>query len=214
MNKFLQDYLREHQKESLVGAQQGLLLRAGVYTPDGKLAEEVIQPAHSYVRYWPELLNIHLGMRNGTDTVIDVDGVSRSISTSTGLNTFPRVNAAVAAGTYGIVVGTGTAAVAMTDVALGTKIAHGTGSGQLSHGLCATYPVDTTGANTARYINIARGFQNNSGAAVTVSEAGVYVADNRVPGDGIFCACRDLITFTIPIGYLAVVQYQMVFNLT
>lgn len=197
-----------------VGLQMGLVVGVRLYEPDGVFMEEVVQPAHSFVLQWPTLLNIHLGKREGSDQILDTGNTLRSISTSTGNYVFPRVNAAIASGASGILLGTGTNAVAMTDYALQTQIAQGTGAGQLSHGLCATYPVDTAGANP-RYVNIARGFQNNSGGSIAVAEVALYGLDSRIsPGPQTYCLCRDLLSFTIGVGQLAIVQYSLVFNLT
>lgn len=73
----------------------------------------------------------------------------------------------------GIVVGTGTNAVAPTDVALQTRIAHGTGAGQLeylsSDGKLAT--IDT-GTDTGSFI-LTRLFRNSSGNTITINEVGV-----------------------------------------
>lgn len=210
MNKHFQDYLREHQDVPLVGMQQGLLLRAGVYTPAGMLVEEVIQPGHSYVIGWATIMNYKFSDGSQSTTATDVTGSSRTLSINT---RFIKCDGGAGIDTKGIVVGTGSTAVAMTDTKLVTQTAHGTSADQLSHGLTTFYPVDTVGANP-RYTNIARGFQNNSGAAITINEAGLYGNHTHSGGDANFCLCRDLITFTVPIGYLAIVQYQMVFNLT
>jgi len=74
----------------------------------------------------------------------------------------------------GLVVGSGTAAVASTDYKLNTKIAHGLTSGtQLLHaGTEVDIPVIS--APTANF-KIRRYFYNGSGAPVTVKEAGIYV---------------------------------------
>ena len=212
MNKYIQGLLREDGEPALVGMQQGLLIRAGIYTPTGQLFDEVIQPAHSYVNHWAILLNYKFSdAGQNASAWVDTAGNSK---TPTANNTrFLRTDAAINIDTHGIVVGTGSTAVAMTDTKLVTQIAQGSGSGQLTHGIMQAFTVDAVGASTPRYVNLARGFQNNSGAAITVSEAGLYGQHQCSDGTRNFCVCRDLITFTIPIGYLAVVQYQMVFNL-
>lgn len=73
---------------------------------------------------------------------------------------------------YGIVVGTGTGVESFEGTALGTKVANGTGAGQLSYAAQET----TTGAYAAlvwtatmiRYMN------NNSGGAIVIGEVGNY----------------------------------------
>ena len=76
---------------------------------------------------------------------------------------------------FGVVVGSGTAAVASSDYKLATKIAHGKTSGtQLLHaGTEVDLPV--VSAPTAS-VKVRRYFYNDSGATVTVKEAGIYAS--------------------------------------
>jgi len=75
----------------------------------------------------------------------------------------------------GILVGTGTTGFTSTDTALATKIAHGTGAGQLEYGVCpdtsTTTEPATVGDKTS--MKIARNFINNSGASITIKEVGI-----------------------------------------
>ena len=195
-----------------VGLQQGLVVGARVYDPDGRLVHEVVQPAHSYVVNWAHLLNYHLSEAAQSSTgITDVSGNSRTLATT---SYFHRPAAAAATSVYGIVVGTGATAVAMTDTALVTQVAHGTSAGQLNHYAVATYPVDTTGANP-RYTNISRAFQNNSGTAIAIAEVGMYSQHATTVGSpSTFLVARDLLSFTIGVGQLSIVQYALIFNLT
>lgn len=191
------------------GLQQGLLVSVRIYDRKGRFLREIVQPAHSYVVAWPSILNFQ--WNNSVDTTAtDTGGTLRTLN-GTG---FILANGAAAATTKGIVLGTGTNAVAMTDTALQTQIAEGTGAGQLSHGAVQFYPVDSAGANP-RYVNISRGFQNNSGASISPTEVGLYVTHTTTTGSpASFCVCRDLLSFSVGIGQLAIVQYQLIFNLT
>ena len=91
----------------------------------------------------------------------------------------------------GIVVGTGTGAESFEDHALETKIADGTGAGQLSYVLSEDYTVSTEG--TTKKAEQVRYFNNNSGAAITVNEVGLYVRYGS-HGSFNFMTARDLVS--------------------
>ena len=89
----------------------------------------------------------------------------------------------------GIQVGTGTAAVAITDYAMNTKIVHGTGAGQFVHyGCWVLNPV--TGASSFAF-DIERIFQNSSGGSITVNETGLYDHDRKQSPYPSYCLIRD-----------------------
>lgn len=105
---------------------------------------------------------------------------------------------------YGPVVGTGTGAYDFDNYALGTLIAHGTGSGQLGYSI-TTFNAPTTSGND-RYFEIIRTFQNNSGAQITVNEIGLYGNSSSV----YFCLARDLPTaIDIPSGQTLTLTYKV-----
>ena len=194
------------------GAQVGILLRTAVYTRQGKLVREEIRPGHSFVVAFAAILNNLFSEAGQLATIQDTGNVARTLASGNQASNL-RVHAAAADATFGIVLGTGTNAIAMTDYALQTPIAEGTGSGQLSHLAVAFGPIGV--ATTARYINLIRTFQNNSGATISPTEAALYVQSAYTgPVLGIFCAARDIISASVDAGQLLVVQYQLVFSLT
>jgi hypothetical protein len=88
----------------------------------------------------------------------------------------------------GIVVGTGTNAVTSSDYALQTKIAQGTGSGQLEYsanGCGAVSAVNPTATMTLERI-----FRNASGGSITINEIGIYSLCHQ----NIYCLARDMIS--------------------
>ncbi len=87
-----------------------------------------------------------------------------------------RLQAAAGDANYGIVVGTGTNAVAVTNYALQTKIAHGTGVGQLQYS-AMSFPVNYTVSAPDAYCDVARTVTNGSGADITVEEIGLITLD-------------------------------------
>lgn len=74
--------------------------------------------------------------------------------------------------TYGIVVGTGTNAVGVSDYTLHTKIANGSGAGQLYYLACYKNAPSLSGSTyTTEWY---REFRNISGGLITVEEVGIY----------------------------------------
>ncbi len=73
----------------------------------------------------------------------------------------------------GVVVGTGTTAVAMSDVALQSKIIHGVGTGQFFHYgvVLDNFTVDVGGGQA--YFDIVRICENRSGGSITVKELAI-----------------------------------------
>lgn len=131
--------------------------------------------------------NLRIGAAPGVSEVFCV----------TGLNVLPNVNSVTIEGEkIGIVVGTGVGAVAPTNVALGTRILHGTQAGRFEYGGCELLSIAF--ANPNGQFTIRRYFTNNSGGGITVQEAGIYsVGTDRgtISGDTFawpFCIARDL----------------------
>jgi hypothetical protein len=104
-----------------------------------------------------------------TYTMKDTSNVDRGFYLSSGFAWC--VNATSGVDTYGVVVGTGTTAVAIDDYNLATKIAHGTGSGQLQYGAVTINAPQISGNDC--YCEVIRGFTNGSGATITVAEIGL-----------------------------------------
>ena len=90
---------------------------------------------------------------------------------------------------FGIVVGTGSTAVADTQFALATKIAQGTATGQLVHGACTLVGITSVGNVTT--MSFTRQVTNNSAAPITIQEVAMYVKSTY---DGfVFMICRDVV---------------------
>lgn len=104
-----------------------------------------------------------------------------------------------AAELIGIQVGSNNAAVTPSDYALGTKIAHGNGGGQLLYG--GSEVANPTFADPNGEMIIRRFFTNVSGGNVTVEEMGIYQALNP---DGAaaayFCIARDVVAPAVVIA--------------
>lgn len=91
----------------------------------------------------------------------------------------------------GVVVGTGTTAVAVSDNKLETQIAEGTGSGQLTHSAVSFGALSVADPNIS--FTLRRDFLNLSGATITVAEEGIYAQCRESGGSQpSFCIIRDV----------------------
>jgi hypothetical protein len=125
--------------------------------------------------------------------IVDTGGVSRNFS-EIGLEDIRKFAMAGPdnVSTYGIVVGTGSNAVANSDYSLQTQIAHGTGSTQLDYGATSYTAAQIVGVNVD--LILSRALYNGSGATITVTEMGIYVASYDTGTVARYiCVCRDLI---------------------
>ena len=94
----------------------------------------------------------------------------------------------------GIVVGTGTTAVAPTDYQLATQVVDGVSASTLEHFPCGGSAL-TTSAPTSSF-TLERLFRNSSGGSITINEVGVYATANRLGASDLshFCIIRDLVS--------------------
>jgi len=141
------------------------------YDKDGNLIKETgFKETNSLVANFAKWIATNFAQAT-IGGIVDTGGTTRNYTTYAGTG---RVGAAAGTVTRGIVVGTGTTAVALTDNVLQTPIAHGTGAGQLSYGIC-NGPASWTVAGSDCYCTIDRAFTNSSGGDITIREIGLYV---------------------------------------
>lgn len=122
---------------------------------------------NSVVQGWIGLLTVQL--TNSAHSIIDVSGNSRSISMG---SSNLRANASIDDANFGIVCGSGTAAVAITDYKLKSLIQPGSGTGQLQYS-SVDFPNDFLVDTATALTDIRRFFTNASGNAITVREIGI-----------------------------------------
>lgn len=157
--------------------------------------------SHSFLKAYAQWLYLKMG-RALPVSVVDTSNTSRSVVTWSTLNT------ATAAGTAteGLVVGTGTNAVALADYQLQTRIVHGTSSGQLQYGASVVELPSSTSTDTT--LIMTRPFSNASGGSITVKEIGIY--STMAYGSGSttqFCTVRDLATIALANGDVLTLNY-------
>jgi len=184
------------------------------YDKKGQLLEKIKQKSRSFLKQFIQLIEVQTNQ--ASKTITDITGTNRSVG-AVDMNLFcvPGGGHGYVDPTYrevqteniGVVVGSGTTAVTPTDTKLETKIAHGTGSGQLVYLGCGLKPVVISGSDA--YVDLIRFFENQSGGNVTINEVGIYaIAATQQWG---FCICRDVLSSSITVadGQLLKVRYRV-----
>ncbi len=192
---------------------QSATYRLRLYDPSGKLVWGTRRrKAKSYLKNMIETL--YLCWRETSRTIVDIDDVSQTAvapsSTSTKRSWW---NTTVVPTEGGLAVGSGNAAVTISDTKLNTKIADGSGSGQLEYRANVVAAPILLGADT--FIYITQAFSNRSGADVTVEEIGIESSwgNNSVP-TWTWLWMRDIVTaVVIPDGFSLVVDYKLQISL-
>lgn len=125
-------------------------------------------------------------------------------------NTANMMDATGAAGAFkGISIGTDNTAVDIEDYTLGSRIAHGTGAGEMLHE-AQSYPSDVTTSDPNVTFETSRNFNNNSGVSITIQETAIYAEQDCLVASGYFCILRDTPTpVTVPDGGGATVTYTL-----
>lgn len=143
----------------------------------------------SYVGKMADFLHIHF-CNSALQNVQTVTGSTAQINAAA---SSLAATAAAQIDTQGIVVGTGSTAVAMGDYQLGNRISHAA-TGLNYNAVSFTTP-STSGST--RTFTITRSFFNASSAtASTINECGIYAQN----GSNYFCVARDVESPAITIG--------------
>ena len=134
-----------------------------------------LQPAHSFTIGFSKIL-FNVGLWIGAESPVAVTStsgvsVTNTFNSSATQQQSLRTDAGTTTSTYGIQVGTGTAAESINDTSLQTQISHGTSVGNLQYG-AMTYGAPSTTATTTTF-RCTRVFTNGSGGTVTVQEIGL-----------------------------------------
>jgi len=183
-------------------------LKAVVKDRNGKIISENEQKCNTFVKNFLLLLNA--AFRLSYSTVVDTGGTAQNAGAKYYYSEWGHYSYSLcgiggwapSAGegddSFGIVIGTGDTPVTADDYNLESKIAHGTGAGQLSYGAVTLYDPDIVDSNKTRQ-RIMRSFTNNSGADITVKEIGLIV---KTSGDDyLVMVLRDVIVATtVPDG--------------
>ena len=199
------------KEEALSSFQLGLRLEVGHHDKRGRYIREQSVEGHSIVQQWPTWLTSALN-QTSVQSLKDTSNTLRTLRLTDGAQDW-RSDGAANSATKGILCGTGTTAVTITDYALETAIANGVGAGQLQWAADVFAAISSSG--TSRLITQTRAFTNNSAGAINVTEVAFYAqAADSGSTQRTFCMCRDLLSFTIGIGATKTVTYQFTVALT
>lgn len=153
---------------------------------------------------------------NGNVTVTDETGAGRSYPSASSSQYGTYYMNLSTLGDYGdvtqgIIVGSGNAPNTLNTYALQSKIAHGTGSGQLIYNAETVESVINPSGMDLQF-RITRTFTNNSGAVVTVAEIGILVRtlDASISARS-FLVVRDVLPSpsSIPDGATMTIRYYV-----
>lgn len=166
-----------------------------------RIIQQFREPMRSPVKQFLTILLSSMAELN-LGSVIDTGGTSRSIAFGTARF---YAKGAVNDDTKGIVIGTGSTAVDITDSKLVTKIADGVAATQMIYQVMQFDGSVTTTATDATFATW-RNFNNNSGGSITVAETAIYVSATGF----LFCAFRDVPTsLAVPDGGGCYVKYTL-----
>lgn len=167
--------------------------------------------SQSFVKQFLQLLWIYLSQASpyignfGALLLTDTSG-SQTDNVEQSSSMFD-VTAAANDDTHGIQVGIDNTAETINDYALGAKVSHGVGAGQLQYGAVAFGAPSDDGVTSQ--FTVTRDFANNSGGTITVEEIGLVCYG----GSSLFLVIHDT---TGPINVLdgktLTVNYQMQAN--
>ena len=164
----------------------------------------------SWVKQMAQIMQHEAAPASSVASIRDTGNTLRTLAANPTTNRF-RGNAAAAADTLGIVVGTGTTALDRDDHALTTQIAEGAGAGQFNHqAMVNQFAVAITGGGGYDVIS-SRTFDNNSGGTITIQEAAVYVLHTS----WFFMILHDLVSggHNVLTGDSVVVEYIIRFTI-
>lgn len=191
--------MKEKRKAS--GIQ--LLIRSIVKDPDGNVVSDSgDRPARSFTLQFLEFIQ---AMFTGvTKDATTIDNAEEKIWYNIG----DIFSWGFLASTYfddvGIVVGTGDTAPTNTDYKLETRLTHGVGAGDISHGTMDIGSAAEVGPNVD--LPLRRAFTNLTGSSIVVKEAGIYLRNVSF----IHCIARDLVVGgTLPNLYSLTIIYTV-----
>lgn len=167
----------------------------------GKIVSRERRKSKSFLKQWNQLVYSHMSQTRLN--MVCTDGVTRECGYWDG--TF-QMSAAAGVTNYGIRIGTGNTAVAVDDHKLDIPIAEGVAAGQMEHLIC-TVTTSAVAAPSCSFI-VSRSIVNNSGAEITVREAGIYMV---IFSGQYGCATRDVFVSpqAVPNGGSMVINWTL-----
>jgi len=204
MNRERERTINVEYKVSLLDAKSGKVLKEGKWTPSKSLVKNFMAFIYANLR------GGSYGATNTGGSAVTIQIVEQEYQ--------PRATAICANGeagdsNKGIVVGKGSTPVTNDDYALEEQCVHGEGTDQLLHSATSWSGLDIEGDYVVATAE--RVFTNNSGAAITLNEIGMYVYawyaySSYLRNIGTIMILRDVIS-ALTVNHLqaAGVQYKI-----
>lgn len=193
-----------------------LMKRITLKDKKGKIVfDSGIQPSQSYVLQFLQIICAIITFHGSPDPSIrDTDAQYQQLGSTNIWDSgdYPfSIHGGSGEEYWGLVVGTGDMAEDNENYRLESKIAHGTGAGELEHGGTSYNSPAVNGAGTYYQWHIYRTFANNSGGSIEVKEIGAQVRYTNSPANKYALIWRDLLspTITIPDGQTLTVNYYL-----
>lgn len=155
--------------------------------------------ANSLIKAFIQILMVQMSYAN--QTIKDTSNVNQSVPAAI-MNLYAMAGAATT--TYGILIGSGTTPVAMTDYKLETQI-----TTNVAHG-AQEIALQNPNASTWR-INLTRVFTNNTGGTLGIKEVALYLC--AISTLYFFCCERTLYAVDVPDGYPITFIYRITITL-
>ena len=134
-----------------------------------------------------------------TSNTARTGGVGYTPTTNMAVVSLMNCNASSGNDDYGILVGTGSTATDINDYALDTKVAEGTGAGQMEYGNHSIVN-STHDGSTYSYAGITRTVANNSGGSIVVTEVGLVTSmDWDSSTDRYFLLLREVLGASVTV---------------
>lgn len=169
----------------------------GTWDRRKRMLQQFREPCRSPLKQFLQML---LAQGPGAANVMDTGGTLRSWGAGLGYDCLGVIDNSL----YGIVIGTGSTVVDITDYKLVAQIAAGSGAGQMLHQAAVSDSVVTVADPDCTFV-LYRNFNNNSGGSITVAETGIYAVRTYY-----FCFFRDVPTaLAVPDGGGCYVKYTL-----
>jgi len=185
-----------------------LSYKVEVTDKDGRVIAREEGPSRSYVQQWNEIFQLQGGDVTSGGVVKDVDGVTQT-SAYRSSRSF-MCNAGIGYDRTGLRVGKDSTSVSISDYALGSPLAEGTGTDQVEHQL--TYFTGPSVVGSTLSFTIQRSMVNHSGSTITgIQEIGDYIEFTAAMYGRVALGFRDVLgsLFSIPDGGAITVTYTL-----
>ena len=184
-----------------------------LYDKNGDLLYKQKQPVRSFLYNWTKALYglSYEHCRSQAATLKDTGGTDRAYP-----NLYNEdwdifyLRPGEGGANRGLLVGNGTTAVTLDDYNLASKIAHGTGAGQLHY-----YETNTRHYTDSdrSYLEVSRRFYNESGGDITVSEVGLVFSEQDASNvKYFFLILRDLLDPAVTVANYQTLIVKYIFE--